>query len=385
VLREVRRGIEAALGSRAENPAAADAENEADEPLDPDDRAEVELAMASAREQIISSGGEPTVGKEVQLATKTWPDLPEAAVRRVAAEILAAQETATGEAVGEAIRREVATRLRIDPMVKKAMAEAFAVVLDEFRDVTLKDSAVLESVGRQVHGVTGGQMREFAQRLRDAAPRPLTEEQILAWADAHFATNGTWPRVDSGAIHDTVGETWADVDRALRRGLRRLPGGTSLPQLLAEKRDARNRADLAPLTEEQILEWADAHQDRFGEWPGLESGIIQEAPGETWKGINHSLRLGSRSLSGGSSIAKLLAAKRGVRNLSNLPLLTEEQILAWADEQFQRTGEWPKVKAEAISGAPGETWSAINVSLEIGLRGLSGGSSLCEGFAKPSG
>jgi hypothetical protein len=46
-------------------------------------------------------------------------------------------------------------------MVKKAMAEAFAVVLEEFRDVTLKDSAVLESVGRQVHGVTGGQMRSL--------------------------------------------------------------------------------------------------------------------------------------------------------------------------------------------------------------------------------
>ena len=70
VLREVRRGIEAALGSRTENPAAADAENEADEPLDPEVRAEVELAMASAREQIISSGGEPTLGEVVQLAAK---------------------------------------------------------------------------------------------------------------------------------------------------------------------------------------------------------------------------------------------------------------------------------------------------------------------------
>src|SRR5436309_8956675 len=56
VLREVRRGIEAALGARNENPAAADAENEANEPLDPLVRAEVELAMASAREKIISDG-----------------------------------------------------------------------------------------------------------------------------------------------------------------------------------------------------------------------------------------------------------------------------------------------------------------------------------------
>jgi hypothetical protein len=378
VLREVRRGIEAALGTRSENAAAADAENEADEPLDPEVRAEVELAMATAREQIISVGREPTLSEVVQLAAKTRPELPEPALQRVAIEVLAAQSGSSGAEAREAIRDEVSKRVRIDPMVKKAMAEAFAEVLEEFRDVTLKDSAVLEIVGRQVHGVSGGQMREFAQRLREAAPRPLGEEQILAWADAHFATNGKWPQVDSGAIHDAVGETWTDVDRALRRGLRRLPGGSSLPQLLAEKRDARNRADLAPLTEDQILEWVDAHHDRVGEWPGLESGIIPEAPGETWKAINHALRLGSRSLSGGSSIAKLLEEKRGVRNLSNVPSLTEEQILAWSDEQFERTGEWPKVKAEAIHGAPGETWSAINVSLELGGRGLPGGSSLAK-------
>src|SRR5439155_11944774 len=68
VLREVRRGIEAALGSRTDNPAAADAENEADEPLDPEVRAEVELMMVNAREQIVNSGGEPTVGEVIQLA-----------------------------------------------------------------------------------------------------------------------------------------------------------------------------------------------------------------------------------------------------------------------------------------------------------------------------
>jgi hypothetical protein len=49
VLREVRRGIEEALGRRDESATAADAENKADEALDPEVRAEVELAMASAR------------------------------------------------------------------------------------------------------------------------------------------------------------------------------------------------------------------------------------------------------------------------------------------------------------------------------------------------
>jgi hypothetical protein len=186
VLREVRRGIEAALGTCDQNPTSADAENEADEALDPEVRAEVELVMANAREQIINNGGEATVGEVMQLAAKSRPDLPEAALHRVAAETLASQTASTGRAVREAIKQEVARRLRIDPLVKKAMAETFAVVLEEFRDVTLKQSALLGSVGRQVHRVTGGQMREFAQRLRDAVPRPLTEEQVLSWADAHY-------------------------------------------------------------------------------------------------------------------------------------------------------------------------------------------------------
>ena len=94
----------------------------------------------------------------------------------------------TGTAARQAIHKEIAKRLRIDPKVKEAMTEAFAAVLAEFRNATLKDSAVLESVGRQVHGVTGGQMREFARRLRDAVPRPLTEEMILAWADCASRT-----------------------------------------------------------------------------------------------------------------------------------------------------------------------------------------------------
>src|SRR5204862_7073483 len=56
VTQEVRRGIEAALGNPADHPAAADAENEAALALAPEVRAEVELAMAAAREEIVSRG-----------------------------------------------------------------------------------------------------------------------------------------------------------------------------------------------------------------------------------------------------------------------------------------------------------------------------------------
>jgi hypothetical protein len=296
----------------------------------------------------------------------------------VAVEILAAQPGPAGSNARDAIHQEVAQRLRIDPMVKKAMEEAFAVVLDEFRDATLKDSAVLESVGRQVHGVTGGQMREFAQRLRDAAPGQLTIEQILTWADAHHDGTGLWPKKESGFIQDASGETWARVDGVLQKGFRGLPGGSSLARLLAKERGVRNTADLPLLREEEIVLWADAHFQRTGDWPKVLSGPVVDAPGEDWQNIHASLSSGKRGLPGGSSLARLLARNRGIRNPAALPPLTVEQILSWADQHHARRGKWPGQKSGAIHEAHGENWANINQALVKGLRGLSGDSSLAQ-------
>ncbi|HTU93506.1 MAG TPA: DEAD/DEAH box helicase family protein, partial [Gemmataceae bacterium] len=375
VLRQVHRGIKDALGPREQNPAAADAENEANEPLAPEMRSEIELALASAREQIISEGREPTLGEVVRQAMQARSDLPEVAFQQVATEILAAQPE-EGAKVGDVIRQEIARRLRIHPAVKEAMEEAFAIVLEEFRDATLNDSVVLESIGRQIHGVTGGQIREFARRLREAVPRPLTEEQILEWADAHYTYSGEWPKVGSGDVAAAPGETWARIDTALSKGQRGLSGGSSLPRLLAEHRGVRNKQDLAPLTEKQILCWADAYFEKTGRWPKPTSGFIPNTSGETWSGINGALVIGFRGLSGGSSLARLLAESREVRNIADLPSLSVEQILAWADAHRLRSGEWPKYDSGAVTGSPGEIWRNIDAALRIGLRGLPGGSSL---------
>jgi Type III restriction enzyme, res subunit len=385
VLREVRRGIQDTLGNRDEHPAAADAENEADEALDPEVRAEIELAMASAREQIIGDGGEPTVGEVVRLAAQTRPDLPEVAFHRVAAEAVASQPNSTGEAVREAIHREVARRLRIEPVVKKAMEEAFAAVLDEFRDATLEGSAVLESIGRQVHGLTGGQMREFALRLRDARPQPLTEELILGWIDKHRQQKNEWPRRDSGPIDAAPGETWSGIDAALKMGTRSLHGGSSLAQLLAEHRGIRNIQNLPDLAEQQILAWVDAYREETGKWPRVMSGPIKYAPGETWANVNQALDKGGRGLPGGSSLAQLLAANRGVRNSKKLPPLSEERILVWVDAHHERTGSWPTHKSGSIVDAPGDTWLSVDKVLRNGRRCLPGGSSLAQLLAQHRG
>ena len=103
------------------------------------------------------------------------------------------------------------------------------------------------------------------------------------------------------------------------RGIRGLPGGSSLPRLLAARRGVRNRKSLPPLTVERILAWADAHRVRTGRWPRYQSGPIPEAPGETWNAVDSALRAGIRGLPGNSSLAQLLVEWRGVRHAHHPP------------------------------------------------------------------
>jgi hypothetical protein len=204
----------------------------------------------------------------------------------------------------------------------------------------------------------------------------LSEEQILAWADVHFRHFGKWPTTGSGEVLGAPFERWANVDAALRDGRRGLPRGSSVARLLAERRDARNPADLPRLSEEQILAWADAFRERTGDWPTEDSGPIPDSGGENWNAVSTALRSGARGLEKGSSLARLLAQRRGVRNSADVPNLDEETVLAWADAHFQREGKWPTRDSGPIPEAPGETWSRVNDALCGGGRGLSGKSSL---------
>lgn len=208
-----------------------------------------------------------------------------------------------------------------------------------------------------------------------ALPR-LSLPTILAWADTHRSRNLEWPRKNSGPIAGGGGETWLGVHEALVQGHRGLPGGSSLAKVLAEHRGVRHRSQLPVLTERRILQWADEHKRVTGTWPKRTSGIVPGQPGETWLAVHTALQKGQRGLPGGSSLARLLAAQRGVRNLHDLPRITKRQILKWACAYRQRTGRWPTRRSGPIADAPGETWTAVDTALQKGQRGLPGGSSL---------
>jgi hypothetical protein len=176
----------------------------------------------------------------------------------------------------------------------------------------------------------------------------------LAWADAHRARTGRWPDENSGPVEGAPGESWSAVCGALKQGPRGLPR----------------------LSEGQILRWADAHRRRTRGWPQADSGVVASAPGLTWQGVNKALVRGLRGLPGCSSLARLLAKRRGKRNQARAPRLREGQILLWADRHRRHNGRWPTRASGTVQGAPGESWGALASALRAGHRGLRCGDTL---------
>ena len=209
----------------------------------------------------------------------------------------------------------------------------------------------------------------------------FTIDQILNWADAHFERTGKWPTYRSGPIPDSPGENWTKVNAALYNGYRGLQSHSSLANLLHERRGVVNRLNQPDLTISQILEWADLHKKRHGRYPVQSDGVVEDARDERWSRVDGALQSGIRGLKGGSSLATLLQEHRGNRHQANLPRFQEDQILAWADAHFARTGRWPAITSGPVRDAPDETWAKINDALRKGFRGLLGGSSLARFLA----
>ncbi len=215
-------------------------------------------------------------------------------------------------------------------------------------------------------------------------PRPILYiSDILSWADAFRARVGRWPSREDGRIVGQLGLTWSAVDQSLKVGGRGLPRGSSLAKLLLERRSRRHKGLLPRYTYRRLLAWADAYHSRTGRWPKPHSGPIAEAPGETFRAVEDALNHGGRGLPGGSSIARLLADRRGVRNRLALPVLSVEQVLTWADRHRQRTGRWPTRHAGPVAGTKGrESWASIDVALRQGTRALPRSGSLARLLAK---
>jgi hypothetical protein len=231
-------------------------------------------------------------------------------------------------------------------------------------------------------GLPGGSslarlLAEHRGVLNHTSRPDLSPAKILAWADAHFATTGTWPSSSSGAVLAAGGENWYALDTALRRGNRGLPGGSSLARLLKPHRAARQ----VSLTVEMIQAWGQAHLAATGRWPDRHSGRVIAAPAERWSRIHSALSTGARGLPGGMTLARVFGLPVDARVCRVRRPLSVETIMKWAEVHHAATGRWPQIGSGAVASAPGENWRNINAALYIGTRGLHSGLSLARLFA----
>jgi hypothetical protein len=136
----------------------------------------------------------------------------------------------------------------------------------------------------------------------------LTESFIAEAATKYKDKNGRWPTSKSGDVEfGHPGDTWIGYDGALEKGLRGLPGGSSLARLLDEQTDYVNHKTKPDLTEEFILNRAAEYLSETGKLPTKHSGSVRNGhPGDTWCGYAASLERGTRGLPGKSTLPKLL-------------------------------------------------------------------------------
>ena len=262
-------------------------------------------------------------------------------------------------------------------------------------------NSTTERVPKVPYGILIGDC--VSKRLRRSV---LTIPQVVGWAKAHREATGRWPSHGSGSVIGVANEHWSAINKALRQGNRGLPGGMTLSRLLAEHRDPTQPRWMAPYSNERalrphwrhvprpnftvrrILGYVDEFYRQTASWPAALTTCCKGLPfGASWSIIDRALRNGTRGLPGGSSLARLLQERRGVRNISLLPPLDIDEILAWADAYHARTGEWPTQDSGPVpkAPAPDETWRTIAIALNRGRRGLPAGSSLAKLLAEHRG
>ena len=201
-------------------------------------------------------------------------------------------------------------------------------------------------------------------------------------------------RAHDRRLADELDQLRASIGRQATPGQQRirLPANIVLdvPRLLLEDfeqafyvRAVERTSERPSLTVEQILGWSDEHKARTGEWPNAQAGIIY-GTNETWATVSQSLFNGTRGLSLKTSLTRLLAEYRGIRNPKALPELSHDQILRWADMHKKDTGEWPDRRSGAIAGTE-ETWHRINSAMYSGTRKLAGYLSLAAFLQKHRG
>jgi superfamily II DNA or RNA helicase len=170
-------------------------------------------------------------------------------------------------------------------------------------------------------------LSEFKQKHGFIDERNLTVTQIIEWIKATLEKTGklpssmdevVWEKNADGSFEIVKGESWKNIDSSLRRKLRGLINADGSPIALSLSDFKEKYGFDRILTEEKILNYLYATQEKTGKSPIKKdrnvfqygsNGQIELVLGETWEAIDEAFRRGKRGLlkNDGSRLAASLA------------------------------------------------------------------------------
>ena len=139
-----------------------------------------------------------------------------------------------------------------------------------------------------------------------------------------------------------------------------------------------------------VVNWVKKYKDKYGKFPHHASGKVEFADEDiTWSALEACLINGWRGLPKNTSLSKLIAEQFNVINRSNTKKYSNNIIRKWIERHYKEYGYYPTKRSGVIEWASEYgynlvTWDAIDRALRVGVKGLSGGSSLSN-FIKTNG
>jgi hypothetical protein len=236
-------------------------------------------------------------------------------------------------------------------------------------------NAINNCLKKGCRGLPGGSsLFKLRQEYFTGKESPLTEDIIVKAMKEYHEDHDKYPSSESGDASKYLKFkiTWSAIGACLRKGLRGLPGDSSLAQL-RKKYDIGVKPDL---TEEQIIKAMRGYFEEHGRYPSLRGGCASKYIFEDilWSGIDASLRHGHRGLPGGSSLHKL----KNERSFKHS--LAKEDIAMAMKAYHEDHNKYPSKESGDASKYFGFkiTWEAIDHLLRRGVSGGHKGSSVAK-------
>ncbi len=156
--------------------------NETDirEPISNETRSEVSLILLDAISSAIQNGEKLTVNKLIELVeVKYQLDIDNDILEQMIVENLSSRNDEIGKKILLAIEDKTKKYIRILPTIDKAKKAIFNEIVEEFRNETLEDSMSSIGLVNQLHKMTGGQIKEFCDRLVNVNYLPYIEASLI--------------------------------------------------------------------------------------------------------------------------------------------------------------------------------------------------------------